>query len=160
MIIARLHKKNIISFPAAPYWCNGGVYYRGVCLKKVSVTRYTTNVAPSNCLIYQPQVHWAKSDYDAICTLFSGPYSGCTRVDHDRNGGRCFNSRATLAYENNNNPDVWVNGDTFNWSPTYVGQSPDCVLVTNPPGSVVYACRNPGVYPPTTSVRQYYQCLR
>ena len=143
-----------VPFPAAPSWCRGGYYHRGICLKKVSVTRYTPSIIPNNCLIYQPRnVQWAKSDYDAVCTFFSGSSSGCTSVDYDRNGGRCLNSQATLAYENNNNPDVWVNSNTFTWSPVSSGRAPDCQVITNPPGTVVYACRNPGTY--TTSVRQY-----
>ena len=117
-----------------------GWLYRGVCLQSQVVHTHGDHI-PIGCTAYKPSRQWTYSDYVAICQHFHGS-SNCANWDSDWNGGRCSNHRAILAYENNYNPDVWVAADTFTWSPSYLfnNQTQDCTLVTNLPGTLVYAC--------------------
>ena len=132
---------NHFLFISAPSWCTG-FFYKGVCLQSILSSSSRDHV-PASCNAYQPAVSWSQADFIAICTHFHGTYVGCGNIDTDRNGGRCYNYQAVIGYELNSNPDVWVNGHTFSWYPAAGAQ--DCQLLTNPPGSIVYACQAPGV---------------
>ena len=101
----------------------------------------------SGCQIYQPTLTWNKQDYEAICSHVTGQNSSHT-IDTDSDGGRCSNYQALLAFEGNTNPDVWVNAKSFTWSPTS-SSAGNCKLIANPPGYIVYACKQPK---PVTSV--------
>ena len=115
-----------------------GFLYRNNCLRSVT-TSVNVDRIPPGCSPYQPSGIWTKNDYLAICQHFGGS-SNCANVDTDYNGGRCSNFQALLSYENYGSPDVWVNKNSFVWSPT--DTYPDCKLISSA-STVVYACNNP-----------------
>ena len=122
-----------------PGMCSGGIIYKGICLRSSQLTRNSDSV-PSGCSYYSPPMVWSKSDYNAICNAFGGS-SNCFNVDSDFDGGRCTNHYAILSYENNGYPDVWVNGNTFQWNPVSSTTSPSCYLQSGFPTTAIYACR-------------------
>ena len=131
----------LLFFTAGPVPCPG-FFYKGICLQAVNSTVSQDNV-PTNCAAYQPIQSWTRFDYDAICQFFSRSAKCSGSIDRDRDGGRCSNYQALLAFESNTFPDVWVHARTFSWYPSD-SLSPNCELLADPPGVIVYACE--GLY--------------
>ena len=117
-----------------------GHMYKGYCLQ-AAVGRRGQSPVPAGCTVKTtPSLSWTYSDYLAICHMFATSTTTCSNIDQDRNGGRCSNYPALLAFENNGNPDVWVSASRFSWRPTYSFTTlPDCVLLSGT-GTVVYMC--------------------
>ena len=115
-----------------------GFSYKGYCLMSVQGSAYS-QPSVSGCQVITPRLFWGYSDYLAICNHFAIGSTRCSNVDFDRDGGRCSNSQALLAFENNISPDVWVSSSRFTWSPTHFSSSQTCQLLSDF-GTVVYMC--------------------
>jgi hypothetical protein len=118
--------------------CNrvGGAMFKGHCFMATQIDE-NKDAVPQGCRPYVPKEQWGEDDWFDLAKMFNnGPVSG--EIDRTDQGGRCHNHVAVTSFSDTKKVAVWVNENSFNFSPTYGGQT--CKLMSKAVTTVVYAC--------------------
>jgi len=110
-----------------------------VCLKASVLSRDEDSV-PSMCNTYLPAKRWTERDWWELSRMFKDrPGHESSRIDRDRDGGRCNNHGAVMSFAQGSSVKTWVNSKTFSFSPTVRGGE-TCKLYNGHGTVALYAC--------------------
>lgn len=122
--------------------CNreGGQAYKGVCFK-ASVLSRDADEAPRGCKPYTPRKAWTEQDWWELSRMFQeSTVRLSSRIDRNRDGGRCDNHAAVMSFKAGEHVKTWVNSKVFAFSPTAASGGETCKLFNGEGTVAIYAC--------------------
>lgn len=119
---------------------DGGQMYKGVCFKASLLSR-NSDEYPSKCRPFTPRKAWTEEDWWELSRMFHESTSRLSsRIDRNRDGGRCDNHKAVMSFAPGEHVKTWVNAAVFSFSPTDSEGGETCNLYNGEGTTAIYAC--------------------
>jgi len=119
---------------------DGGQMYKGVCFKASLLSR-NHDEYPSECDPFTPRKAWTEEDWWELSRMFHESTSRLSsRIDRNRDGGRCDNHKAIMSFAPGEHVKTWVNSAVFSFSPTNSKGGETCNLYNGEGTTAIYAC--------------------